>query len=244
MPKHYEGARREIVVSEEIVVGIPELQQVIAEGDEVLKSREEIVSMKKFKWVLSIILVIAIVVIVYIFMGHGIFQQQTIKSSEASLLQDNLVQLSEWTTLKYEYSNVIISRTERTTSLLGITEINYAEAIKLIEYTGYIKAGTDLSKIQFRYDDLSKKLVVAVPKSKILDNVAETENAKVEDIKGNIFSDYPTQVVFDEINAQKEQLEKEKISQGFLDEADERIRQLLTSFLKAEGYEDVVVEFF
>ena len=59
-----------------------------------------------------------------------------------------------------------------------------------------------------------------------------------------MFSDYPTQIIFDEINASKSELEKEKISQGFLDEADDRIEQLLTSFLKANGFEEVVIEFY
>lgn len=198
--------------------------------------------MKKIIWVLLIV-IIAVFLGVYLFNSEEIFQQKTVKTSEASLLQDNLVELSEWTTLKYEYSNVIISRTEKSISL-GITDINYAEAIKLIQYSGYIKAGTDLSKIQLNYDDVSKKLLVRVPKSKILDNIVETEEARVEDIKGDIFSDYPTQLVFDEINTHKKQLEEEKISQGFLEEADNRISQLLTSFLKVNGYDNIVIELF
>lgn len=193
-----------------------------------------------------IVIIILLIVVsgIYMFNKNGLFQSTTNKSSETSLLQDNLIELSEWTTLKYEYSNVIVSRTERSLSLLGVTEINYAEAIKLIEYSGYLKAGTDLSGIQITFDESSKKLSVKVPKSRILDNVVETDKTTVEDIKGNIFSDYPTQIVFDEINTHKQQLEEEKISQGFLEEADNRIRQLLTSFLKAKGYEDIEIAFF
>lgn len=165
------------------------------------------------------------------------------KYSETSLVQDKLVELSEWATLHYEYSNVIVSRTDKTLSVLG-NEFNFAEAIKLIEYSGYLKAGTDMSKVELRYDDEAKKIYAKVPKSKILDNVVDTNSAKVEDIKGNLFSDYPTQVVFDEINANKAELEDKKISEGFLEEADRRIKQLLTSFLLVNGYEEVVIEFY
>ena len=82
-----------------------------------------------------IVIIILLIVVsgIYMFNKNGLFQSTTNKSSETSLLQDNLIELSEWTTLKYEYSNVIVSRTERSLSLLGVTEINYAEAIKLIE---------------------------------------------------------------------------------------------------------------
>jgi hypothetical protein len=200
---------------------------------------------KLIEKMILVLLLFAVVTVGFLVMSNNtLFQNKTNRTSETSLIQDNLVELSEWTTLKYEYSKVIVSRTEKSLSLLGVTEINYAEAIKLIEYSGYIKAGTDLSKIQMTYDDTSKKLLVRVPKSKILDNVVDTDKTKVEDIKGNIFSDYPSQIIFDEINANKKQLEDEKISQGFLDEADIRIKQILTSFLAANGYKDVVIELF
>ena len=202
--------------------------------------------MKKLagKMILLLLLLIAVVVGTQIISNNTLFQNKTNITSETALIQDKLVELSEWTTLKYEYSNVIVSRTEKSLSLLGITDINYAEAIKLIQYSGYLKAGTDLSKIQMSYDEDSEELSVKIPKSKILDNVVDTNTTKVEDIKGNIFSDYPSQIIFDEINAEKEKLEKEKISQGFLEEADNRVKQLLTSFFVANDYENVVIEFY
>lgn len=202
---------------------------------------------KKFKWILLTILVAMIVVTgIYVFKEYDLVQISTNKTAETALLQDNLVELSEWTTLKYEYSNVIISRTEKNLDLPVISDISYGETIKLITYSGYLKAGTDLSKNQTSYDELSKKLLIRVPKSQILDNVVETEKTTVEDVKGNLFSDYPTQIVFDEINANKKQLEEQKINQGFLEEADQRVRQLLLSFLKAKGYDedDIEIEFF
>ncbi|MDY0257230.1 DUF4230 domain-containing protein [Gudongella oleilytica] len=202
--------------------------------------------MKKLvgKMILLLLLLIAVVVGTQIISNNTLFQNKTNITSETALIQDKLVELSEWTTLKYEYSNVIVSRTEKSLSLLGITDINYAEAIKLIQYSGYLKAGTDLSKIQMSYDEDSEELSAKIPKSKILDNVVDTNTTKVEDIKGNIFSDYPSQIIFDEINAEKEKLEKEKINQGFLEEADNRVKQLLTSFFVANGYENVVIEFY
>lgn len=200
---------------------------------------------KKLKWILLTILIVLIVVSgIYVSNKYDLIQTSTNITSETSLLQDHLLELSEWAILKYEYSNVIISRTEKNLALPGISDINYGKTIKLIEYSGYLKAGTDLSKIQITYDELSKELLIRIPKSQILDNVVETEKTKVEDVTGNLFSDYPTQIVFDEINANKKQLQEEKISQGFLEEADQRVRQLLISFSKAKGYDDIAVEFF
>lgn len=168
----------------------------------------------------------------------------TNKSSQVSLVQDKLVELSEWATLRYDYRNVIVSRTERSLSLPVVSDVNFSETIKLIDYTGYLKAGTDLAKVEILYNETSQQCKIRVPKARILDNVVETENMKVEDIKGSILSNYPTQTIMDEVNASKKALQEEKISQGFLEEADTRTKSLLISFLKSFGYNDVVVEFY
>lgn len=165
----------------------------------------------------------------------------TSKSSDTALVKEQLVELSEWTTLKYEYSKVIISRSSKNVPLI---DLKLAEAIKLIEYDGYLKAGTDLSKLQLSYNETTKQLLVKVPNSKILDNVADTDTAKVTDVKGDLFSDYQSQQIFDDINKEKNKIEKKKIEQGFLEEADERIQKLLTSFLKTNGYSKVTIKFY
>lgn len=192
---------------------------------------------------LAFILIIGVIALslAVIFKPFGI---TTSKSSETALVQDKLVEMSELTTLKYEYSNVIISRTNKNISVPLVTDIKFAEAIRLIQYSGYLKAGSDLSKLEVSSDEGSEQLLVRVPKSQILDNVAETENTKVEDVKGNIFSDYPTQTVFDEINKEKKQFEEEKIEQGFLDEADKRTDEVLTSILSSMGHNDIIIEFY
>ena len=202
--------------------------------------------MKKLKERLVSILAIGFVLTAGLFILNKteIISIQTNKTSETALTQEKLVELSELATLKYEYSNVIISRTDRSIPVPGFPDFNFAEAIKLIEYSGYLKAGTDFSKVKQSYDEVSKRLLVKVPKSYILDNVVETEKTKVEDVKGNIFSDYPTQTIIDEINAHKKQLEEEKISNGFLEEADKRAELLLISHYSSNSYDDVVIEFY
>ncbi|PTQ82203.1 uncharacterized protein DUF4230 [Trichococcus patagoniensis] len=197
---------------------------------------------KIFWWIVSVAIFGGL--LFFWFNENKLFEASTSKTSESALIQEKLVPLSEWTTLKYEYSNVIISRTDKNFSFFGLPDFDYAEAIRLIEYSGYLKAGTDLSNVQVTHDEASNQVSVRIPKSQILDNVVETEKTTVEDVKGTIFSDYPTQTILDEINAHKKQLEEEKISQGFLEEADARAKSLLTSFLKSDGYDEIVIEFY
>ena len=202
--------------------------------------------MTKLKeWLVSILTIVFVLTAgLFILNKTEIISIQTNKTSETALTQEKLVELSELATLKYEYSNVIISRSDRTIPVPGFPDFNFAEAIKLIEYSGYLKAGTDFSKVKPSYDKVSKRLLVKVPKSYILDNVVETEKTKVEDVKGNIFSDYSTQTIIDEINAHKKQLEEEKINNGFLEEADKRAELLLISHYSSNGYDDVIIEFY
>jgi len=197
------------------------------------------------KIIKGIILAIMLITGVLLFLNFSnILNFNEEKTSQATLVAEKLVELSEWTTLRYEYSNVIVSRLEQSVNVFGITDFNYAETIKLIEYTGYLKAGTDMSKVEITIDDELNKISVKVPKSQILDNVVETENTRVEDLIGNIFSNYPTQIVFDEINKNKILLEEKKIKDGFLDDADKRIEELLNSFLLSSGFEDIEIMFY
>ena len=185
-------------------------------------------------WIVSVI--IAAIVIPLFIDINPLFETSTDKSSETALLRDHMVEMSELTTLKYEYSNVIVSRTDKSFSFFDLPDFKYAEAIRLIEYSGYLKAGTDLSKMELSIDEASKNALVTIPEAQILDNVVETEQMTVEDVKGTIFSDYPTQIIIDEINTHKKQLEEEKISQGFLEEANEKAKSFFTSVLDSHGY--------
>lgn len=101
--------------------------------------------MTKLKeWLVSILTIVFVLTAgLFILNKTEIISIQTNKTSETALTQEKLVELSELATLKYEYSNVIISRSDRTIPVPGFPDFNFAEAIKLIEYSGYLKAGTD-----------------------------------------------------------------------------------------------------
>lgn len=192
----------------------------------------------------SVITIAAIVTIgLAVFFIFKPIELKTEKRSSTSLIQEKIVELSELATLKYEYSDVVVSRTNRKISL-GVTDLKFAEAIKLIKYSGYLKAGTDLSKVSVLYNKEKDLMLVRVPKARILDNVAEIEKAEVEDVKGNILSDYPTQTVFDVISKNKEKVEKKKISEGLLEKADQSTQKLLTSFLKSNEYKNISIEIY
>ena len=161
--------------------------------------------------------------------------------SKSELVREQLSEIQELTTLKYEYSNVIISRTDKSLSVLG-SDFSFAEAIKLISYSGYLKAGTDLSKLDVKVDS-DERVVVTLDQSIITDNVVEVDKTRVEDITGELFSDYPSQLIFDEINKEREKIEIDKIEAGILEEADQQAKEMITNLLRASGYQTVEVKF-
>lgn len=163
------------------------------------------------------------------------------QSTHTSLIQERVVELSELATLKYEYGKAMVNRDDKK---ILLTDIRFAETIKLVEYTGYLKAGSDLSKMEVAYDEEAKQVTVSVPKAKVLDNVVNLDGMKIEDVKGNIFSDPPTQQIIDDINDERKKFEEEKISEGFLTEADKRTEEVLKAFLSSDEENEVIVEFF
>lgn len=199
--------------------------------------------MKKLVVILFFVLVIGAAA-GYAFSQTNLFGVTTDSSSDASLVQDQIVKIAELASLEYEYSNVIVSETGKNISLPGVSDIKFAEAIRLIEYDGYIKAGSKASEIETSYDESTKQLVVRVPKAEILENVADTENMEIRDIKDELFSDYPSQKIIEDINTEKEKLEKEKIEQGFLEEADNNTAEILMALLETPAYEEVIIEFY
>lgn len=198
--------------------------------------------MKKLVGILFFVLIIGVAG--YAFSQTNLFGVTTDSSSDASLVQDQIVKIAELASLEYEYSNVIVSETGKNISLPGVSDIKFAEAIRLIEYDGYIKAGSKASEIETSYDESTKQLVLRVPRAEILENVADTENMEIRDIKDELFSDYPSQKIIEDINTEKEKLEKEKIEQGFLEEADNNTAEILMALLETPAYEEVIIEFY
>lgn len=188
--------------------------------------------------IISMLLIVIAGLVVFIqFKPFGITSSQ---SSQTSLIQERVVELSELTTLKHEYTKAMVYRDD---AKILWTDIQIGETIKLVEYKGYLKAGSDLSKVEVAYDEVTNQITVRVPKAKVLDNVVELENMDITDVKGTIFSDPPTQELIDEVTEKKNKFEEEKVSQGFLTEADKRTEEVLKSFLSFDEENEIIIEF-
>lgn len=72
----------------------------------------------------SIVVVFVSLVLFFGFDIGNILNYNETKASRATLVAEKLVELSEWTTLRYEYSNGIVSRLEQSVNVFGMTDFN------------------------------------------------------------------------------------------------------------------------
>ncbi|WHH60094.1 DUF4230 domain-containing protein [Petroclostridium sp. X23] len=199
--------------------------------------------MKNIIRILILVLMIMVIGIIgyTIVFEKDIMKMRTVKPYSSIEISNKIAEISELATYKYEYADVIISKTRN--EKFGVN-LPFSETIKLIKYQGYIKVGTDFSKIQLSVDDDTKTMRVKIPKSHVIDNVVDTEQTTVEDIKGEILSEYPTQYIFDEINIAKNALKNKVLKDGLLEESDKRLILILQSFLKSYGYEKIEFDLY
>ncbi len=193
----------------------------------------------------AVTVIILIAVAACLLVGYGFgsnpgwLNPQQIRESDATIIFKELNEVAELAVYRYEYANVIISKTK--TEMMGI-ELPLSENVKLIKYQGYIKSGTDFSKLQIEIDDQTRLVKIKAERTVVLDNVVRTEKTVVEDIKGQIFSDYPSQLIIEEINKDKKSMEDQIIANGFLEESDYRLKVLLETVIRQSGYDQVIVQ--
>jgi hypothetical protein len=202
--------------------------------------------MSKFKTIfftslITVIVLAAAVSISYMYGNRpGLSGSNRLQAGNSTVILKELNEISDLTVYRYDYTNVIISKTKG--QVMGY-DLPLSESVKLIKYQGYIKSGTDFSRLQININDKTKSVRVVAAKSVIQENAIRTEKTTVEDIKGEILSDYPSQLIIEEINQDKKAVEERIIKDGFLAESDRRLAALLETVIKKNGYDTVEIEF-
>ena len=185
---------------------------------------------------------IAILVSVLLLGGTYIYFQTRVATSAettSSTITESILQIMQLSTLEYNYTDVV---SYKESSKYKDFVIPFTEKRFMIKYTGYIKAGSDLSNIEIdRPDD--ETIHVTINRSEITDNVINEEDLYVYDEKGSIFNNLKIADVYTILVGKKEETEENLIKTGFLEEADQRSSDLITQLLKAMDFENVVVRF-
>ena len=149
------------------------------------------------------------------------------------LAAQEIKQCAEMVSIKSVYTDII---TVKKTGALGMSK-----SYSLIKYSGTIRAGIeDITAANFDISEDRTAIKLSIPPSVVLSN--DITNQQIFDESNNVFSLITTQEVFSEIDLARKKQELELIRSGFLNEADEYNKQLLTRIFSAMGFKYIDIE--
>ena len=112
----------------------------------------------------------------------------------------------------------------------------------IVTYDGIIRAGVDLSKVDFEVEDYV--ITVKIPDAYIISHDIDENSVQVYDQKKNIFNPITVEDVAGFEAEQKELNEKTALEKGLLHEAERNARTSITELLmKLDAFEDYEVVF-
>ncbi len=112
----------------------------------------------------------------------------------------------------------------------------------IIKYSGYLKAGIDLSSMELELKD-KDTIQVVMDKAKILENVIIEEEVKFFDEKDGIFNKLNFKDLYEVLVGEKEKMKSEAINKGLLVEAENNAEEILLSLLEEMDFKNVIVRF-
>jgi hypothetical protein len=166
---------------------------------------------------------------------NSINNEQDISST---LITERLSKISELSTIKYNYSNILALKN---TKKFKNFSIPFTEKSFFIKYSGYIKAGVDLKDLAVVVNE--KDVTITLKKSKILDHAINNEDFFVYDEKSSMFNKLSMQDIINEVSNEKNVIETNLFKKGFLDEANNNAKLLLQGILLDMGFENVTIVF-
>jgi hypothetical protein len=198
----------------------------------------------KFVGCVAVLLVVVGTIIAMIYVMKGYVQDRNklvnVNVVDQRVIESKLVDISELTTNKYEYSNVIVIKGNK--EKFGI-DIPLSKSLQIVRYQGSIKAGIDIKDVKIEKvatENGENKFVVTIPQAKIIDNIVDTNKTTVEDVQEGILAGSMTQEIINAINESKGSVEKKIIAEGFLEKSNQRIEKLIKSFIGELDVDDVI----
>lgn len=192
---------------------------------------------KKIKKLLILLPIIVVVITGSYFVFKAKFNQNIYKDNTKVL--NTISQVLDLNTVKYNYSNVITIKKDKS---INDIKLPFTEKSFIIKYNGIINGGVNPEDIKV-IKNTGKEIKIEVKQCKILDHYIDSENVYVYDIKNSLFNKLEIQEVLDDINTYKEAYEKKAIEEGLLKEIQDSTKESLKNLMNNLGYEDVIIEF-
>lgn len=160
------------------------------------------------------------------------------KAITSNTITERLSKISELSTSKYCYTNVLSIKDSKKFKDFSIP---FTEKSFLIKYSGYVKAGVDLKDIDVLINEST--VTITLKKAKIFDHVISNEGLLVYDEKSSMFNKLSMQDMVYEISNEKGKVEVDLLKTGFLDESNTNAKLLLQGILLDMGFQNVIIIF-
>lgn len=152
---------------------------------------------------------------------------------------NTITQVLSVNTVKYNYSNVITVKKDKSINDLTIP---FTEKSFIVKYNGVINGGINPDDINV-IKNTGKEIELEITNCQILDHYIDTENIYVYDIKNSLFNKLEVQEVLEDINEYKKEYEQKAISEGLLDGIKETTKISIENMFKGLGYKEVIVNY-
>lgn len=189
----------------------------------------------KGKLVLAIIVILIIVGIG----GYAKISMDRKTNLLSNKIEENILKLVELSTVKYNYTNIV--EYEDKMQLSGIT-IPFTNKRFILKYSGYIKAGIDLSTIEVNLKD-KNTVEVKMNKAEIFENVIPEEDVYFYDERDSVFNKLSFKELYVVLIQEKEKMKEEVIEKGILNDAEKNGTEAIKSLLEAMGFENITISF-
>lgn len=193
--------------------------------------------LKKIKKLLILLPILILVItgscLIYKFESNQNMYKDTTK------VMNSISQVLNLSTVKYNYSNVITVKKDKS---INDIKIPFTEKSFIIKYNGVINGGVTPEDINI-VKNTGDEIFIEIEKCEILDHYIDNDDIYVYDVKNSIFNKLEIQEVLDDINKYKKEYEEKALNEGLMDEIMESSKSSIENMLKNVGYKEVVVSF-
>lgn len=192
---------------------------------------------KKINKVIIIFISLLILVNAIYFISNT-YKKETIYNDNTKVI-NTLTQILDINTVKYNYSNIIEIKKDKS---INNIKIPFTEKSFIVKYNGVINAGVKPEDIEIISNSIDE-ITIEIKNCKILDHYIDDENIYIYDVKNSIFNKLDIQEVLDDISNCKKEYEEKIINEGFIEEVEKNTRLSIENILKEMGYKTVVINF-
>lgn len=171
-----------------------------------------------------------------IFLEKG--SDYNVKNDDSKVL-DTISKTLELNTVKYNYSNLITVKKDKT---INNIKLPFTEKSFIIKYEGVINGGVRSDDVKIINNE-GDSIKIEISECKILDHYIKDDGIYVYNTKESIFNKIEIQEVLDDISKHKKDYEKKVLEEGFLQEIEISTKENLTSILSSMGYNNIEILF-